>query len=124
MDIEKEIKVLLRRNIMNEINGLGIRAAIREEIEASGITKGNVKKLVEKAIDSYVRSADIVAITEKTVNELIQKTVKEEVKKYIDSPCSYVNKPRELLVEHIKKALFKEFYDKYSFTVTVNSKGE
>lgn len=48
MDLEQEINRIARQKIMQEINGLGIRAAIREEIEKSGITKGKVNELVKK----------------------------------------------------------------------------
>lgn len=123
MDIEKEIKVLLRKNIMQEINGLGIRAAIREEIEASGITKGKVNDLVKQAIDSYVRSADIVALVNKYVDKLIQNTVKDTVNKYINGGSyTYFNKPKELLEETIKKELFKQWYNNYSLSVKVEEK--
>ncbi len=123
MNLEQEVKTLMRRSIMEEINGLGIRAAIRESIEASGISKQEIRKLVEKTVDSYVRSADVVAIAEKYVDTLIKSTVKETVKKYIEgSPYSYSNKPREILSETIRKELFKEWNDNYSLTVTVNKR--
>lgn len=122
MDIEKEIKTMLRRNIMQEINGLGIRAAIREEIEASGINKGKIKTLVVKAIDSYVRSADVVSLVEKRVDYLVKNTVEETVKKYINGGAYSYNKPKELLEEQIKKQLFKEWWENYSLSVNVKRK--
>lgn len=59
MTVEQEISKLVRERLMEEINGLGIRAAIREQIEESGITKGKVAELVEQTVDSYVRSVNI-----------------------------------------------------------------
>ena len=59
MNFEEEARKMVRRAIMEEVNGLCIRAAIRQEIEASGITKGKVNEMVKDAVDSYVRSANV-----------------------------------------------------------------
>ena len=118
MNIEEEVRKIVRRAIMEEVNSLCIRAAIREEIEASGITKGKVNEMVKDTVDSYVRSVNVSQIAEEYIEKLIKQTVRETVNKYLVG-VPYSNKPRELLEEKIKKELFKEWYDNYSLSVKV-----
>ena len=120
IDIESEVKKLVRKNIMQEINGLGLRAAIRQEIEASGITKENVKELVKQSVDSYVRSANVAELTENYINKLIAEMVKKEINKYIEVSCFGANAPRETLRDAIKQELFRQFRENYSLSVKVD----
>lgn len=120
MNIEEEVRKMVRRAIMEEVNGLCIRAAIRQEIEASGITKGKVNEMVKDAVDSYVRSVNVSKTAEEYTETLVKQTVKETVKKYLNGePYGHFNKPRELLKEKIKKELFNEWYNNYSLSVKV-----
>ena len=64
MNIEEEVRKIVRRTIMEKVNGLGTRAAIRQEIEANGITKGKVNEMVKDTVDSYVRSVNVSKIAE------------------------------------------------------------
>lgn len=120
MELEQEIKKLVRERIMEEINGLGIRAAIREEIEASGITKGAITELVKDTVDSYVRSTDIVALVDRLINELVKKTVKNAVQKYVSG---YFGDPSHTLEKIIKDELYAEWRSNYSASVNITKKG-
>lgn len=125
INIEEEVRKIVRRVIMEEVNGLCIRAAIREEIEASGITKPKVNEMVKDAVDSYVRSVNVSQIAEEYTEKLVKQAVRETVNKYLNGgPYSYSNKPKELLEEKIKKELFKEWYDNYSLSVKVEPREE
>lgn len=124
MNIEQEVRTLVRRQIMEEVNGLGVRAAIRQEIEASGITKEEVREMVEKAVDSYVRSVNVSQLAETYTDKLIKKAVEETVKKYISGGCTYYGRTKELLEERIKSELFKEWHNNYSLSVKVERKEE
>lgn len=122
-DINKEVRALVRKCIMEEINGLSVRAALRESIESSGITKEQVRDLINKAIDSYVRSVDIKRIVEEHVDKIIKESVRFATEKYIHGGSyNYFNKPKELLEEQVKKELFKQWYDNYKLSVTVEEK--
>lgn len=123
MNIEEEVRKMVRRAIMEEVNGLCTRAAIRQEIEASGITKGKVNEMVRDAVDSYVRSVNVSKIAEEYIEALVKQTVRETVNKYLNGGLySYSNKPKELLEEKIKKELFDEWHNKYSLSVKVEPK--
>lgn len=119
MELEQEIKKLVRERVMEEINGLGVRAAIREEIEASGVTKDSITELVKSTVDSYVRSTDIVALTDRLINELIRKTVKNTVLKYVSG---YFGNPTSELEKIIKNELYTEWKNNYSASVTIIKK--
>ena len=119
MNIEEEVRKIVRRTIMEEVNGLGTRAAIRQEIEASGITKEKVNEMVKDTVDSYVRSVNVSKIAEEYIAKLVKQTVRETVNKYLNGgPYNYSNKPKELLEEQIKKELFNEWH-KYSLSVKI-----
>lgn len=125
MNIEQEIRTLLRKQVMEEINGLGIRAAIRQEIEASGITKGKINEMVEKAVDSYVRSVNVPQLAETYLDNFIKETVEETVERYVcgkDRHVYYSYQLKGLLEEKLKRALFEEWCDNYSFSVKVEPK--
>lgn len=81
MDINKEIKSLVKQTVMEEVNNLGVRAAIREKLVDDGITKNCIKEIIEKTIDSYIRSA----LNSENVDRLIEETFNEKIKKIIET---------------------------------------
>lgn len=117
MSFEQEIHSMVRQKIMEEINGLGIRAAIREEIEASGVTKGKIRELVETAVDSYVRSVDVKAIVESLIKEKVGKAVASKLKDYVTgwsgTSCT------SLLQDIIKQELYREWASKYKAKIAL-----
>ena len=57
MNFEQEIRTLARRAIMEEINNLGIKALLREQIVDAGFTHDEIRAMIREAIDSFCRSA-------------------------------------------------------------------
>lgn len=119
MELEKEIKKLVRERVIEEINGLGIRAAIKEKIEASGVTKGAIKELISSTVDSYVRSVDIVALVDSLITEFVRKSVKDAVQKYVSG---YFGNATTLLEKLIQDELRKEWNHNYSAKVNIIKK--
>ena len=83
MDLQQEISRMVRRAVMEEINGLAIRATIREKIEAAGVTDGDIREMVRETADSYFRSAmdghvedKIRSIFEQKVSETVSREIK------------------------------------------------
>lgn len=118
MTLEQEISKLVRERLMEEINGLGIRAAIREQIEESGITKGKVAELVEQTVDSYVRSINIEALVDKLINRRVETAVKDAIEKYVVNRYGSYN-GTALLEKIVKDALYEEWRGKYTARVDV-----
>jgi hypothetical protein len=119
MELEKEIKKLVRERVIEEINGLGIRAVIKEKIEASGVTKGAIKELISSTVDSYVRSVDIVALVDSLITEFVRKSVKDAVQKYVSG---YFGNATTLLEKLIQDELRKEWNHNYSAKVNIIKK--
>ena len=121
MEFEKEIKRLVRQSIMNEINGLSLRATIKDiVVSTSEITKEDANKLIKETIDSYVRSVRIAEIVDKLINELVRDTVKSEIKKYITGYFS--NTPTALLEKVIKDEIMAEWRNNYTAKVSITKK--
>lgn len=57
MNFEQEIRTLARRAIMEEINNLGIKALLREQIVDAGFSHDEIRTMIREAIDSFCRSA-------------------------------------------------------------------
>lgn len=125
MDLQQEISRMVRQVVMEEINGLAIRATIREKIEAAGVTDGDIREMVRETADSYFRSAmgghvedKIRSIFEQKVSE----TVSREIKTVTGSMRGWSGS------EEIRKALNEEaaraIRAGFDVAVSVKPKGE
>lgn len=125
MDLQQEISRMVRRAVMEEINGLAIRATIREKIEAAGVTDGDIREMVRETADSYFRSAmdghvedKIRSIFEQKVSE----TVSREIKAVTGSMRGWSGS------DEIRKALNEEaaraIQAGFDVSVSVKPKGE
>lgn len=125
MDLQQEISRMVRRAVMEEINGLAIRATIREKIEAAGVTDGDIREMVRETADSYFRSAmdghvedKIRSIFEQKVSE----TVSREIKVVTGSMRGWSGS------ENIRKALNDEaarvIRNGFDVSVSIEPKGE
>ena len=47
MNLQQEINRLVRQAVMEEVNSLSIRATIREQIEAAGVSHDDIKEMIE-----------------------------------------------------------------------------
>ena len=125
MDLQQEISRMVRRAVMEEINGLAIRATIREKIEAAGVIDGDIREMVRETADSYFRSAmdghvedKIRSIFEQKVSE----TVSREIKVVTGSMRGWSGS------ENIRKALNDEaarvIRNGFDVSVSIEPKGE
>lgn len=114
------IRDIVRRAVMEEVNGLGVRAAVRESIEAAGVTKEEIRATVRETIDSYVRSTDIVAVANNYLDSVVKTAVKEAVDRFLDERFTS-SRPTatEVFKEAIRRAILEEFTNNYSITVRV-----
>lgn len=83
MDLQQEINRMVRQAIMEEINGLAVRATIREKIEAAGVTSEDIREMVMETADSYFRSAMDGHVEDKIrsiFNQKVEETVVREIR--------------------------------------------
>lgn len=74
---------MVRQAIMEEINGLAVRATIREKIEAAGVTSEDIREMVRETADSYFRSAMDGHVEDKIrsiFNQKVEETVVREIR--------------------------------------------
>ncbi len=86
MNFENEVRSLVEQAVMQEINDLGIRAAIRERISETGLTDKEIRELIESTVDSYVKSAANANIEQKIkmmFDEKIAYAVQKEIDKVV-----------------------------------------
>lgn len=126
MNFEQQLKIKIEQEVMEAINGFGLKAAVREKItEVGEMSKEKMQELIEGCINSYVRSFDIENYVRNRIDLLVSKTIKESVEKalerYIQSPYSWSPHSQKLLDNLIEKELRKQFEENYSLKV-INTK--
>ena len=123
MTLENEINRVVRQAIMEEINGLSIRATIREQIEATGVSHGDIKEMIARTADSYFRSAMNGNVEEK-IRQIFEEKVKEVVDKEIREVIgSYSWNGSEEVRKAINNEIAKEVRNGFDVSVTVSAKG-
>ena len=120
-----DIREMVASVIMEEVNNLGVRAAVKEKVQQVGeLTKDEVRTMVQETIDSYVRSIDVEKIIKEQVKLFIDDTVafrvREAIAKYINGSI-FSPTPTKQLEDIILNDLKKQFYEKYNLKV-VNTK--
>lgn len=89
MNFEQEIRTLARRAIMEEINNLGIKALLREQIVEAGFTHDEIRKMIRDAIDSFCRAAlntgDIAGFVRSAIDKRVDDAAAKEISKIIGS---------------------------------------
>lgn len=120
-----DIREMVASVIMEEVNNLGVRAAVKEKIQQVGeLTKDEVRSMVQETIDSYVRSIDVEKIIKEQVKLFIDDTVafrvRESIERYVNGSI-FSPTPTKQLEEIILNDLRKQFYEKYNLKV-VNTK--
>ena len=120
-----DIREMVASVIMEEVNNLGVRAAVKEKIQQVGeLTKDEVRSMVQETIDSYVRSIDVEKIINEQVKLFIDDTVafrvREAIARYVNGSI-FSPTPTKQLEEIILNDLKKQFYEKYNLKV-VNTK--
>ena len=81
MNVEQEIKHIIRKTIMDEIDNLAIKSVIREYVE-NAIAKDEVVAKIDSIIDSYFRSAlgeqNVTAYVRSKMNAVVAERCKKE----------------------------------------------
>lgn len=124
MNFEKELKNRVEHEIMEAINGAGIKAIVREKIvELGEMSKDDMKNLITTCVDSYVRSFDIEKFVSNYIEQLVMCRVKNAVndslEKYMDSIYSFSSRPNKLLDSLVSEELKKQYEKNYKLKVVV-----
>ena len=124
MNFEKELKNRVEHEIMEAINGAGIKAVVREKIvELSEMSKDDMKNLITTCVDSYVRSFDIEKFISNYIEQLVMRSVKNAVnnslEKYMSSTYSLSSRPNKLLDSLVSEELKKQYKENYKLKVVV-----
>lgn len=126
MDMNQELRSLVRQAVMEEINNLGVRAAIKERISDTGLSDGELRQMVKDTIDSHIRSVlgtneeQLNAKIEKLLSEKINRIAEEEVKKIIGGRSIW--KGSEQVENLLTNAMRKIVSDNFQISVTISQK--
>ena len=126
MNFEQEIRTLARRAIMEEINNLGIKALLREQIVDAGFTHDEIRSMIREAIDSFCRSAlntnDGEGYVRAAVDNRVNQAADKEINKIIGRYSSFSgNKAVEDALLH---AMLRKTQAGYDVSVTITPKTE
>lgn len=114
---QREVKAA----IMEEVNNLGIRAAVKEQVETVGeLDKDAVRDIIRDVVDSYVRSVDVEKLIHQVVDgrvaTIVDRKVSAVVERYLEGTFSSY-KPTKQLEELILNDLKKQFYANHNLKV-------
>lgn len=126
MNFEQEIRTLARRAIMEEINNLGIKALLREQIVDAGFSHDEIRSMIREAIDSFCRSAlntnDVAGYVRAAIDNRVNQTADKEINKIIGRYSSFSgNKAVEDALLH---AMLRKTQAGYDVSVTITPKNE
>ena len=126
MNFEQEVRTLARRCIMEEINNLGIKALLREQIVEAGFTHDQIRAMVRDTIDSFCRSAlnagDIEGYVREVVNGRAARAADKEIQKIIGRYNGFSGS--KAVEDTIVNAIQRQTRDKYVVTVSVQPRSE
>lgn len=126
MNFEQEIRTLARRAIMEEINNLGIKALLREQIVDAGFSHDEIRSMIREAIDSFCRSAlntnDVAGYVRAAVDNRVNQAADKEINKILGRYSSFSgNKAVEDALLH---AMLRKTQAGYDVSVTITPKTE
>lgn len=126
MNFEQEIRTLARRAIMEEINNLGIKALLREQIVDAGFSHDEIRSMIREAIDSFCRSAlntnDVAGYVRAAIDNRVNHTADKEINKILGRYSSFSgNKAVEDALLH---AMLRKTQAGYDVSVTITPKTE
>lgn len=126
MNFEQEVRTLARRCIMEEINNLGIKALLREQIVEAGFTHEQIRAMVRDTIDSFCRSAlnagDVEGYVREAVNGRAAQAADKEIQKIIGRYNGFSGS--RAVEDAIVNAIQRQARDKYVVTVSVQPRSE
>lgn len=111
----------VRAAVMEEVNNLGVRAAVKEQVETVGeLDKDAVRDIIRDVVDSYVRSVDVEKLIHQVVDgrvaTIVDRKVSAVVERYLEGTFSSY-KPTKQLEELILNDLKKQFYANHNLKV-------
>ena len=114
---QREVKAA----VMAEVNNLGVRAAVKEQLETVGeLDKDAVRDIIRDVVDSYVRSVDVEKLIQQVVDvrvaTIVDRKVSAVVERYLEGTFSSY-KPTKQLEELILNDLKKQFYANHNLKV-------
>lgn len=122
MDLQEEIRKSVRQAVMEEINGLAIRATIREKIEASGITHKEIREIIRETADSYFRSAMDGNVEEK-IQKIFEKKVSETIDREIDKVIGSITfSGRDKIRSALNEAAAQKIRNRFDISVSIKEK--
>lgn len=126
MDMNQELRSLVRQAVMEEINNLGVRAAIKERISDTGLYDEELRQMVKDTIDSHIRSvlgtneAQLNAKIEQLLSEKINRIAEEEVRKIIGGRTHW--KGSEQVESILTNAMRRIVSDNFQISITISQK--
>lgn len=126
MNFEQEIRTLARRAIMEEINSLGIKALLREQIVDAGFTHDEIRSMIREAIDSFCRSAlntnDVEGYVRAAVDNRVNQAADKEISKIIGRYSSFSG--NKVIEDALLRAMMQRTQAGYDVSVTITPKNE
>lgn len=126
MNFEQEIRTLARRAIMEEINNLGIKALLREQIVDAGFTHDEIRAMIREAIDSFCRSAlntnDVAGYVRGAIDNRVNQAADREITKIIGKYSSWSG--NKAVEDALVAAMRQQTQAGYSVSVTITPKIE
>lgn len=126
MNFEQEIRTLARRAIMDEINNLGIKALLREQIVDAGFTHDEIRAMIREAIDSFCRSAlntnDVAGFVRGAIENRVNQAADREITKIIGKYSSWSG--NKAVEDALVAAMRQQTQAGYSVSVTITPKIE
>lgn len=126
MNFEQEIRTLARRAIMEEINNLGIKALLREQIVDAGFTHDEIRAMMREAIDSFCRSAlntnDVAGYVRGAIENRVNQAADREITKIIGKYSSWSG--NKAVEDALVVAMRQQTQAGYNVSVTITPKIE
>lgn len=126
MNFEQEIRTLARRAIMEEINNLGIKALLREQIVDAGFTHDMIRAMIRGVIDSFCRSAlntnDVEEYVRAAIDNRVNQAADNEITKILGRYSSFSGS--KAVEDALLAAMRQKTRDGYSVSVTITPKIE
>lgn len=124
MNFEQEISTLARRAIMEEINNLGIKALLREQIVEAGFSHDEIRTMIREAIDSFCRSAmntnDVTGYVRTAIESRVNQAADKEITKIIGRYSSWSG--NKAVEDALVAAMRRQTQEGYDISVTVTPK--
>lgn len=126
MNFEQEIRTLARRAIMEEINNLGIKALLREQIVDAGFTHDEIRAMIREAIDSFCRSAlntnDVAGYVKSAIDGRVNKAADKEIERIIGRYSSFTG--NKAVEDALIAAMRQRTQAGYDISVTIKPKDQ